>query len=331
MVLFATKILLWLLMGNFDSASAFTFVTTTNHDGSMIHRHSSSHERQRLATTNGFSNLGIPTSFPRWLDDTIHDTENGRNSNTALCMGRAAAVRAATKGKTDAKKAKMNALYGKKIIMAVKQGGSSDPNANRQLEVVIKAAKQNSVPVDNINRAIKRASEANTGDFTESTFEAYGFGGASFVINVMTDNANRANADVRNAVGKRNGKMAEAGSVLFLYDRKGRLEVENTILDEEAVLEAAIEAGCEEMELEIQEANEDIDVPASSVVWSDPSETGLMVDALQSLGHEPKMSLSYVSKAPVECSEKDFEKNMAIVDALEDLDDVDSVEHNMSN
>lgn len=244
-------------------------------------------------------------------------------------MGRAAAVRAATKGKADAKKAKVNAGFGKKIIMAVKQGGSPDPSANRQLELLIKAAKQNSVPVDNITRAIKRASEASVGDFSESTFEAYGFGGASFVVNVLSDNANRATADVRSTIGKRKGKMAESGSVLFLYDKKGRLEVENTILDEEAVLEAAIEAGCEEMELEVEEGDDDHLM--TSIVYSNPDETNLMMEALKSLGHEPKMTLSYVSKAPVECTEEDFEKNMDIVEALEELDDVDSVEHNMSN
>ena len=118
--------------------------------------------------------------------------------------------------------------------------------------------------------------------------------------------------------------MAESGSVLFLYDRKGKLEVD-AVLDEEQVLEAAIEAGCEDMEL--VEGDEE----GTSIVYSDPAETSMMFEALKSIGHEPKMSLAYVSKAPVECSEDDFENNMAIVDALEELDDVDSVEHNMSN
>lgn len=99
-----------------------------------------------------------------------------------------------------------------------------------------------------MNRAIKRASEAATGDFSESTFEAYGFGGASFVINVLTDNGNRAVSDVKSTVNRRQGKMAESGSVIFMYDRKGKVEVP-AVLDEEALLEAAIEAGCEDMEL----------------------------------------------------------------------------------
>merc|ERR1712174_86531 len=88
----------------------------------------------------------------------------------------------------------------------------------------------------------------NTGDFSESTFEAYGFGGASFIINVLSDNANRASADVKSAVGKRNGKMAEQGSVLFLYDRKGKIEV-NGAVNEWELMDAAIDKGCDDLEV----------------------------------------------------------------------------------
>lgn len=177
----------------------------------------------------------------------------------------------------------------------------------------------------NINRVIKRATEGNAGDFSESTFEAYGFGGASFVINVLSDNANRANADVRSTVNKRNGKMAEQGSVLFMYDRKGRVDVP-ALLDEEVLLDAAINADIEDFLLE------EGDDEGTSVVFVEPTDTAAMAEAIKSLGHgEVKTSLVYVSKAPVECSEEDFEKNMQVIEALEDLDDVDSVEHNMSN
>jgi YebC/PmpR family DNA-binding regulatory protein len=240
-------------------------------------------------------------------------------------MGRAAAVRAATKSKTDARKAKTNAVFGKRVIMAVKQGGSPDPEANTMLRDVIKQAKANSVPIDNINRAIKKATEGNAGDFSESTFEAYGFGGASMVINVLSDNSNRACADVKSTVNKRNGKIAEPGSVLFMYERKGKVEVD-AVLDEESLLEAAIEQGCEDMDLV------ECDEEGTSIVFTDPKEAAMMADAVRTLGHEDvKVSLVYRSKAPVEVSETDFEKNMEIIDALEELDDVDSVEHNMSN
>ena len=177
----------------------------------------------------------------------------------------------------------------------------------------------------NISRAIKRATEGISGDFSESTFEAYGHGGASFVINVLSDNANRANADVKSTVNRRNAKIAEQGSVLFMYDRKGKVEVPAT-LNEEDLLNVAIEADIDDFLLE------EGDVEGTSVVFVEPTDTAAMAEAIKAMGHEEcKTSLVYVSKAPVECSDEDFEKNMQIIEALEDLDDVDSVEHNMSN
>jgi YebC/PmpR family DNA-binding regulatory protein len=256
----------------------------------------------------------------------ISTTPEHATRMSPLFMGRAAAVRAATKSKTDLKKAKTNALYGKKIVMAVKQGGSPSPDANKQLADVIKQAKANNVPVDNINRAIKKASEANVGDFAESTFEAYGFGGASMVINVLSDNPNRANADVKSTVTKRKGKMAESGSVLFMYDRKGKVDVPDAVVDEEALLDAAIEADIEDFLLE------EGDGEGSSTILVEPTDAAKMLDVVKEMGFEQaKMELCYISKAPVECTDEDFEGNMNIIDALEELDDVDSVEHNMSN
>jgi len=292
----------------------------------------------RLAAIFGLLLLGEASAFSVLLNDVIvrskalispsqqQQPPTAFRRLFALEMGRAAAVRASTKAKTDAKKAKTNAVYGKKIIMAVKSGGSPDPNANRMLADVIKSAKASSVPIDNINRAIKKASEGSAGDFKEGTFEAYGLGGASMIINVLTDNNNRATADVKAAVNKRDGKIAEQGSVLFMYDRKGKIEVSG-VLDEEAVLEAAIEAGCDDYELVPG------DEEGTTVVYTDPKEVSAMVEAVKSMDNdqEVKFSLVYVSKAPVEVSDEDFEKNMEIIDALEDLDDVDSVEHNMSN
>jgi YebC/PmpR family DNA-binding regulatory protein len=271
--------------------------------------------------------LGSTATAFSVIPSTPSNTRTSSSAVSPLFMGRAAAVRAKTKGKTDAIKAKVNGLFGKKIIMCVKQGGP-DPDGNRALDDLIRQAKNNNVPADNISRAIKRASEANTGDFSERTFEAYGAGGASMVINVLTDNDNRANADVRTAVGKNNGKMAEQGSVLFMYDRKGKLEVPSAV-DEEALMEAAIEADIDDYEL-ISEEVEDGEI---SIIYVEPSDTNNMFEVLKGMGFEKgvKMELGYVTKAAVEVSDEEFELNMKIIDALEDLDDVDSVEHNMSN
>jgi YebC/PmpR family DNA-binding regulatory protein len=273
----------------------------------------------------------VPTSTnqgttTKWIGDTNSCSIKSTWKNSALFMGRAAAVRASTKAKTDMKKTKTNALYGKKIIMAVKDGGSPDPQANRMLFDVIKQAKANSVPVDNINRAIKKASEGSAGDFKESTFEAYGVGGCSMIINVLSDNNNRATSDVRSTVNRREGKMAESGSVMFMYDRRGLVSVP-AIVDEEALLDAAITAGCDDYEIAPG------DEPDTTKIYTDPKEAAMMLEAVNSIGFEDniQISLVYVSKAPVECSDADFEKNMEIIDALEALDDVDSVEHNMAN
>lgn len=156
-------------------------------------------------------------------------------------------------------------------------------------------------------------------------------GGASMVINVLTDNDNRANADVRVAVNKNNGKMAEQGSVLFMYDRKGKLEIPNGLtVDEEALLEAAIEFDVEDFEM-VPPSEDDEEAP--TIVYVEQKDTNSMLEALKSLNGmkdaQIKSDLVFVSKAPVEVNDKDFEANMKIIDALEDLDDVDSVEHNM--
>ena len=116
---------------------------------------------------------------------------------------------------------------------------------------------------------------------------------------------------------------------MFMYDRRGKLEVPAAV-DEEALLEAAIEGDVDDFELIAEEIEGEGEL---SIIYVDPKDTSAMFEAVKGMGFEEgvKMELAYVSKAPVEVSEEDFEKNMKIIDALEDLDDVDSVEHNMSN
>lgn len=145
------------------------------------------------------------------------------------------------------------------------------------------------------------------------------------VINVLSDNPNRANADVKSTVNKRQAKIAEQGSVLFMYDRKGKVEVPAEV-DEEQLLDAAIEADIDDFLLvEGDEEN-------TSIVYVEPTDSANMLGCVNNMGYEDaKMSLAWVTKAPVECSDEDFDKNMQIIEALEELDDVDSVEHNMSN
>ncbi|GMH60774.1 hypothetical protein TrST_g10593 [Triparma strigata] len=256
------------------------------------------------------------------------------HSSTSL-FGRAAAVRAQTKGKTDAAKTKIYGQFGKKIIMAVKDGGSASPEANKSLRDVISMAKKNNVPIDNINRAIKRASEASNSDgYQSSLFEVYAFGGCTFIINVLTDNPNRAAAEVKNAVNKSSknkAKMAESGSVTYLYERKGKVVVESGVVGEEELMDIAIEAEVDDYEF-VEEGDVDAEGEPVDVIYVEQGDLGLLRDKLKESGKEPKdAKLCYKPMAPVECTEEDFESNMSMVEVLEELEDVDCVEHNMSN
>ena len=147
-------------------------------------------------------------------------------ARSSLFMGRAAAVRAATKAKTDGAQAKNNNIYAKKIIQAVKQGGA-EPTSNTALAQVLKEAKAANVPNDVIKRNIDIAASSDTADFKEATFEYYGHGGVGLIVKVNTDNNNRATNDVNLVAKKKEIKSASMGSVTFNFDKKARIDVKN--------------------------------------------------------------------------------------------------------
>lgn len=253
-----------------------------------------------------------------------------RTGSGSLYMGRAAAVRAATKAKTDGAKAKNNNRFAKKIIMTVKAGGA-DPEKNRQLGAVIAEAKVNNVPSDVIKRNIDKASMAATADFKESLFEFVGFGGVGLLVNVLTDNDNRAASDV-NLVGKKQLlKPGSKGSVSFNFERKARLDV-YTVLDEDKVLEICLEAGVDDFELRTEVNGCPLNPPEDGrcVVLVNMSDMSSMRDALVAAGHKLETSIAAVPKAGVkQISDEHFDLNMAAIAAFEVLDDVDSVEHDI--
>mmetsp|Transcript_27320 Transcript_27320/g.22968 ORF Transcript_27320/g.22968 Transcript_27320/m.22968 type:complete len:315 (-) Transcript_27320:107-1051(-) len=242
-----------------------------------------------------------------------------------LMMGRAAAVRAATKGKTDAAKAKLNARYGKQIVMLVKVGGS-DPVANRALSKLIDQAKSAGVPKANIDNILKKASAKDSADYKESVFEAYAHGGVGFVITVLTDNNNRASADVKTVMNKQKLKPAESGSVAFNFDKLGMITV-LTGLDEDSMTDAALDAGAQDLAA-ISEPETEAD--AGFYIYTAPTDLMGVADVLREAGMTVKdTEFVYKGKAPIACSEGDEELNFNAMDAFEELDDVDAVFHNM--
>ena len=233
--------------------------------------------------------------------------------------------------KTALANAKKASYIGKKVVIAVKAGGD-DPSINRQLAAVMKEANSLDVTKDVVERNIKRAMDADTSDYKELVYEGYGHGGVGFIVNCLSDNTNRAGETVTTAMKKGKCKPAAQGSVLFNFERKGRLCV-NKEIDEDTLLELAIEAGCEG---DVQVVDPDPegqysdDEKVKSVVICEYAELGLVQSALSEAGYENNGRLVHLPMTTAECSEEDMELNFKVFDVLDGLDDVDLVEHNMA-
>jgi len=256
------------------------------------------------------------------LSQSQHKKSPQKQKGSIAMMGRRSEKIARKKGAEDAKRGKVFARIGKKIIMAVKAGGS-DPVSNKAFADVIKEAKAYNVPKENIDRAVKRAEASDTADFKEAVYEAYGFGGAGVIINCLTDNTNRALADIKASFKKTDFALASTGSVAFNFQKRGCIEVD-AVLEDDTALEIALGAGVEDYELE--EGEEE----GSSRILVLPSETKIMADALEAAGLTPKPYLANIPTVWVSCSEEHMEGNLNVIELLEALDDVDSVEHNMT-
>lgn len=247
-----------------------------------------------------------------------------------VCMGRKFENNKLKMAKTALAYAKKASYIGKKVVVAVKAGGD-DPSINRALAAVMAEANALNVPKDVVTKNIKRAMDTDTADYMELTYEAYGHGGVGLIINVLADNKNRAVEMVNTAVKKENCKPANAGSVSFNFARKGRLTV-NSEIDEDTALELAIEAGCEG-DVEVQppdpEGRNDGE-EVKCVIITEATELGAMQSALTEAGHACSGMLIQVPLATVEVSAEDEELNFKVIDRLEEIDDVVSVEHNMA-
>lgn len=240
----------------------------------------------------------------------------GFNTFQPVMMGRRAAKIAKRKGKSDAIRAKVFGKFGKQIIAVAKSGGSADPSANIALADLIVKAKAANVPKELIDRNLKKAADSSTPNFAELTYEAYGFGGVGIVIESLTDNNNRTASDVKDAIRKGGGKVAESGSVMFQFARQGWVFVNGG--DEEEVFEVAIDAGAEDI----------VPTKKGFKVVCEPTSFAAVRDALVAGGFELDEELSRLSMAPnatIEVSDEDYESNVALMDRILELDDVDEV------
>jgi YebC/PmpR family DNA-binding regulatory protein len=223
------------------------------------------------------------------------------------------------KAKTDAVRGKVFTKLIREITVAARVGGG-DAEANPRLRLAIQSAKSQNMPNDNILRAIKKG----TGDlegvrFEEFTYEGYGPAGVALLIDVLTDNKNRTTAEVRHALTKHNGNLGESGCVAWNFETKGVVRVSKAKCDEETLLEAALEAGAEDVREE----------DGFFEVYSDPAMLAAVGDALKA-GNIPYESaeIEKLPKTLVKIDGDEAKKVLRLLDMLEDLDDVQRVSAN---
>ncbi len=225
------------------------------------------------------------------------------------------------KAVVDAKRGKLFAKLIKNIEVAARTGGG-DPDGNPTLYDAIQKARKNSVPLENIDRAVKRGSGAEAGgsEWQTITYEGYGPGGVAILIDCLTDNRNRAASEVRTAMTRNGGSMADPGSVAYLFHRKGVVIVPKNELTEDDVLAAVLEVdtggGAEEVN----------DLGDSFEVVSEPTDLVSVRSALQRAGIDYESAdASFLPTVQVPLDQETARKVLRLIDALEDLDDVQDV------
>ena len=223
------------------------------------------------------------------------------------------------KSRSDALKGKVFSRLAKEIITSVKQGGP-DPKANSRLKAAIQKARIANMPSDNIERNIKKASSQDQSDYFSVTYELYGYGGVGIVVDALTDNRNRLASEMRIATNKKGGTIATPGSVLFNFDLKGVIQVAKESVSEENLFLAVTEAGAEDFE-----SSEDV-----YYITTPPDLLAQVKEKIESLGITcGESSLQRIPKVSVAASGEDQKANLALVEWIEEIDDVDSVYHNM--
>ena len=225
------------------------------------------------------------------------------------------------KGAQDKKRSKLFSKLSRDITLAAKTG-IADPNTNPRLRLAITNARAESMPKDNIDRAIKKALGGETDSYEEIRYEGFGPGGVGLIIEVLTDNRNRAAANVRTIFGKNGGNLGESGSVSFMFDRLGQIIYPMSAGTEDAVMEAAIEAGAEDVETDAG----DEDTPATHVVYTGFEDLNGVIEALEAtLGPAKSTAIVWKPKTLTPVSGDDTATLMKLIDALDDDDDVQTV------
>jgi YebC/PmpR family DNA-binding regulatory protein len=219
------------------------------------------------------------------------------------------------KGKQDKARAQLFSKLGREITIAAKLG-MPDPAFNPRLRAAIIAAKAQSMPRDNIERAIKKSQGGDADTYEEIRYEGYGPGGVAVIVEVLTDNRNRAASDVRSTFTKNGGNLAETGAVSFMFDRVGVVEFDPQVANADQMLDAAIDAGADDVS---SDAN-------GHEVYTTQDSLRDVAKALEAKFGEPrKAALLWKPQNTISVDDEKAEQLLELVEALEELDDVQNV------
>ncbi len=225
-----------------------------------------------------------------------------------------------TKGALDVKRGKLFSQLSKEITIATRLGGGN-PSFNPRLRAAIQSAKSQSMPADNIDRALKKGTgELASEAVEELVYEAYAPGGVALIIETATDNKNRTAAEIRNAMTKNHGNLGSSGSVAFMFHRKGQITVPADVIEEDRLLEIILDAGAEEL------TNED----DTFIITTPVDQLYNVAEALKAAGTEPdSLKLTFIPENNVAVTDPaTAEQVLKLCDALDDLEDVVNVHAN---
>jgi YebC/PmpR family DNA-binding regulatory protein len=219
------------------------------------------------------------------------------------------------KGRQDAIRSKLFSKLAREITVAAKMG-LPDPTMNARLRAAVLAARAENMPKDNIERAIKKASGADAETYAEVRYEGYAPGGVAVIVEALTDNRNRTAGEVRSYFTKAGGSLAETGAVSFMFDRVGLIEFDRKVASEDAMLEAALEAGAEDVA-----TSED----GHEIITTLESLREVAQALEQKFGEPRKAALVWRPQNTISVDDEAGEKILKLVGALEDNDDVQNV------
>lgn len=225
------------------------------------------------------------------------------------------------KGVADAKRGQLFTKLGREISVAAREGGP-DPNLNARLRLAIQRARDNNMPMDNIERAIKKGAERNEGAALEEiVYEGYGPGGAAILVEGLTDNRNRAAAEIRNVFTRAGGSLGESGCVAWLFEKRGVITIDATKVDPDEIALAAIDAGADD----VQVSDGTVDI------YTSPSDLEKVRQQLAATGAPIESAeVEMVAKTELELGEKEATSVLRLLDKLEELDDVQKAYTNVN-